>query len=218
MDAERASREEATVIAHFYRGEISRMITWRTRLDNTTNWAIAASAAMLSVSLSSPESHHGVILCCAVLVFLLLIIEARRYRFFEVSRRRVRLLERNYFAAVFTPGDSSAEPDWRARLSGDLRRPEHSVTLAQAMANRLRRNYGWIFLVLFTAWWLKVTTLVLDARTGAAQFVPTLGALVRHASVSYIPGELVIFWVVAFSVWLIYLVAAHRQPPGEADV
>lgn len=218
MDAERASREEATVIAHFYRGEISRMITWRTRLDNTTNWAIAASAAMLSVSLSSPESHHGVILCCVVLVFLLMIIEARRYRFFEVSRRRVRLLERNYFAAVFTPGDSGAEPDWRARLSGDLRRPEHSVTLAQAMSNRLRRNYGWIFLVLLTAWWLKVTTLVLDARTGAAQFVPTLGALVRHASVSYVPGELVILWVVAFSVWLIYLVAAHRQPPGEADV
>lgn len=218
MDAEPAGRDEATVIAHFYRGEISRMITWRTRLDNTTNWAIAASAAMLSVSLSSPESHHGVILCCAVLVFLLMIIEARRYRFFEVSRRRVRLLERNYIAAVLTPRDNRAEPDWRERLSNDLRRPEHSVTLAQAMANRLRRNYGWIFLVLFTAWWLKVTTLVLDARTGAAQFVPTVGALVRHASISYVPGELVIVWVVAFAGWLIYLIAAHGRPPGEADV
>jgi uncharacterized membrane protein len=218
MDADWAARDEATVLVHFYRGEISRMITWRTRLDNTTNWAIAASAAMLSVSLSSPDSHHGVILCCVVLVFLLMIIEARRYRFFEVSRRRVRLLERNYIAAVLTPRDNRAEADWRERLSGDLRHPEHSVTLAQAMANRLRRNYGWIFLVLFTAWWLKVTTLVLDARTGAAQFVPTVGALVRHASVSYIPGELVILWVVAFAGWLVYLIAAHGRPPEEADV
>ncbi len=218
MDAEGAGRDEVTILAHFYRGEISRMITWRTRLDNTTNWAIAASAAMLSVSLSSPDSHHGVILCCIVLVFLLMIIEARRYRFFEVSRRRVRLLERNYLAAVLTPGDNGIEADWRRLLSGDLRQPQHSVTLAQAMANRLRRNYGWIFLVLFTAWWLKVTTLVLDARTGAAQFVPTLGALVRHASISYVPGELVIVWVVAFAGSLLYLLAAHGEPPGEADV
>lgn len=218
MDAERTGRDEVTAIAHFYRGEISRMITWRTRLDTTTNWAIAASAAMLSVSLSSPDSHHGVILCCLVLVFLLLIIEARRYRLFEVSRRRVRLLEENYFAPLFAPAEGAPRPGWRERLSQDLGHPQHAVTVTQAMANRLRRNYGWIFLVLFVAWWLKVTTLVLDARTGLAQFVPSFGALLRHAAVSYIPGGLVIAGVVAFAAFLLYLIAAYREPPGGADV
>ena len=211
-------RDEVTAIAHFYRGEIARMITWRTRLDNTTNWAIAASAAMLSVTLASPDSHHAVILCCAVLVFLLLTIEARRYRFFDVSRRRVRLLEQNYFAAVFSPAENRSRPDWRERLSCDLRHPQHGITLAQAMANRLRRNYCWIFLVLFVAWWLKVTTLVLDARTGAAEFVPSLTALVRHAAVSYVPGAFVIAWVFVFAAFLIYLMAHYRESPGEADV
>jgi uncharacterized membrane protein len=218
MDARRTTRDEVTAIAHFYRGEISRMITWRTRLDTTTNWAIAASAAMLSVTLASPDSHHGVILCCLVLVFLLLIIEARRYRLFEVSRRRVRLLEANYFAPLFWATEDLPSADWREQLSRDLGRPQHAVTVAQAMANRLRRNYGWIFLVLFVAWWLKVTTLVLDARTGLAQFVPSLDALVRHASVSYIPGGLVIAGVFVFAAFLVYLSAAYREPPGGADV
>lgn len=213
-----AGRDEVTAIAHFYRGEISRMITWRTRLDTTTNWSIAASAAMLSVTLASPDSHHAVILCCLVLVFLLLIIEARRYRLFEVSRRRVRLLEANYFAPLFAPAEAAPCADWRDRLSRDLRHPEHAVSLGAAMAIRLRRNYGWIFLVLFVAWWLKVTTWVLDARTGLAQFVPNIDALVRHASVSYIPGGLVIAGVFAFVAFLLYLIAAHREPPGGADV
>src|SRR5437870_213783 len=75
------SVEFVNALAHYYRGELSRMISWRDRLDRTTNWAIAASAAMLSVSLSTAESHHGVLLFAMVLVFLLLGIESRRYRF-----------------------------------------------------------------------------------------------------------------------------------------
>lgn len=88
------SREAVTAVAHFYRGEISRMISWRDRLDVTTNWAIGAVAAMLSISLSSPDSHHAVLLFAMLIVYILLVIEARRYRFFHVYRCRVRMLER----------------------------------------------------------------------------------------------------------------------------
>ena len=84
------STEFITVMAHYHRAEIARM------------------AAMLSVSLSKPTPHHGVLLFAMVLVLLLLVIEARRYRFFDVYRNRVRRMERNYFAQVFAPEDGGS--------------------------------------------------------------------------------------------------------------
>ena len=86
--------EYINTIAHYYRGEIARMSGWRDRIDRTSNWAITVVAAMLSVSLSSPTAHHGVLLFAMLLVLLMLSIEARRYRFFDVYRARVRRLAR----------------------------------------------------------------------------------------------------------------------------
>src|SRR6187455_3206507 len=92
--------EFITVVAHFHRAEIARMAGWRDRIDRTTNWAITVVAAMLSVSLSTPTAHHGVLLFAMLLILLLLLIEARRYRFFDVYRARVRQFERHYFAQI----------------------------------------------------------------------------------------------------------------------
>src|SRR3954462_15698190 len=97
------STEFITVIAHFHRAEIARMAGWRDRIDRTTNWAITVVPAMLSVSLSTPNAHHGVLLFAMLLILLLLSIEARRYRFFDVYRARVRQIERYYFAQIFSP-------------------------------------------------------------------------------------------------------------------
>ncbi len=114
--------EFVTVVAHFHRAEIARMAGWRDRIDRTTNWAITVVAAMLSLSLSTPTAHHGVLLFAMVLVALLLVIEARRYRFFDVYRNRVRRLERNYFAQIFAP--ETTRPMIGSRVLGDdLRRP-----------------------------------------------------------------------------------------------
>ena len=76
--------EHVNILAHYHRAEIARMAGWRDRIDRTTNWAITVVAAMLSVSLSTPTAHHGVLLFAMLLVMLLLRIEARRYRFFDV--------------------------------------------------------------------------------------------------------------------------------------
>lgn len=209
-----------TAIAHFYRGELTRMVAWRDRLDHTTNWAIAASAAMLSVTLSSPDSHHAVILCCMAVVFLLLLIEARRYRYFDVSRNRVRLLERNYHARLFDPDRPPDPPDWKQRLHEGLRTPRFQQSLLQAMRNRLRRNYLWIYLTLFVAWWLKVSTIVLEPRTGKARFVHSADQFFANASVSYIPGEVVVLGVAAFFLALGWIATATPAPAfgEEADV
>jgi uncharacterized membrane protein len=97
------TNEFITVLAHYHRAEIARMAGWRDRIDRTTNWAITVVAAMLSVSLSTPTAHQGVLLFAMLLVMLLLRIEARRYRFFDVYRSRVRRLERNYYAQILSP-------------------------------------------------------------------------------------------------------------------
>ncbi len=68
------SSEFITVVAHYYRGEIARMISWRDRIDRTSNWAITVVGAMLSLSLATPAGHHGVILFAMVLVLFLLVI------------------------------------------------------------------------------------------------------------------------------------------------
>src|SRR5215510_11119848 len=96
-----SSSEAIAVLTHYYRGEIARMMSWRDRLDRTTNWAIGAVAAMLSISLASEQAHHSVLLFAMLLIYVLLHIEARRYRFFNVYRARVGLLEREYFAPLF---------------------------------------------------------------------------------------------------------------------
>lgn len=136
-----STTEFVNVVAHYYRGELGRMAGWRDRMDRTTNWAITVVAAMLSVSLSTPTAHHGVLLFAMVLVLLLLVIEARRYRFFDVYRVRVRRIERNYLSAVFDPGAARAT-DWSAQLGQDLRRPVFLTTTPTAFSRRLRRNYG----------------------------------------------------------------------------
>lgn len=195
---------------------MSRMITWRDRLDHTTNWAIAASAAMLSVTLSSASSHHAVILCCMLLVFLLLRIEARRYRFFAVSRRRVRLLEKNYQSRLFVRALPEEPPDWRNRISDDLRRPRFHIGTRQAMRVRLRRNYIWIYLTLLVSWWLKVSTVVLNAQAGEAMFVSTFDQLLLNARVSYIPGAVVLVGVVVFFVWLAAVSLGPQEKSGDA--
>jgi uncharacterized membrane protein len=64
------SSEYITLLAHYYRGEMGRMAGWRTRIDLTSNWAITVAGAMLSISLSTPTAHHGVVLLAMLLVTL----------------------------------------------------------------------------------------------------------------------------------------------------
>ncbi|MEK6289177.1 MAG: DUF2270 domain-containing protein [Acidobacteriota bacterium] len=208
------SVEFVNAISHYYRGELSRMMSWRDRLDRTTNWAITGVGAMLSISLSSSQSHHGVLLFAMVLIFLLLFIESRRYRFFHVYRTRVRLIERNYYARILAPRDLMDPAHWMSQLGEDLRLPRFSMTSNQAMARRLRRNYIWLFLILLLAWLLKTTTSVLQA-TGAAEMVHSTGELFKNAAIGYLPGWLVVILVLFLYGWMFYIMLKHRETSGE---
>jgi uncharacterized membrane protein len=209
------SPEFVNTLAHYYRGEMARMMSWRDRIDRTTNWAITVVAAMLSVSLSTPSAHHGVLLFAMLLVFLLLSIESRRYRFFHVYRSRVRLLERNYYARVFSPQEMTDPVHWMSQLGEDLRSPHFSITQNQALARRLRRNYIWIFLILLLAWLLKITTAVLQPDAGRAHFVHSTSELFQNAAIGYVPGWVVVAAVLILYGWMIYLTLTHREAAGE---
>lgn len=209
------STEYVTLVAHYYRAEIARMAGWRDRIDRTSNWAITVVGAMLSVSLSTPTSHHGLMLFAMVLVLLLLVIESRRYRFFDVYRARVRRLERHYYAAVFSP-TKECESNWTRTLSEDLRNPLFLISRTEAISRRMRRNYCWMFLILLLAWLLKITTPHLKPDSAPVSFVPSVSDWLRHAETGPLPGWIVIIAVAAFYSWVLYA-ALHRYK-GEGEL
>jgi uncharacterized membrane protein len=209
------SSEFITLLAHYYRAEIARMAGWRDRIDRTTNWAITVVGAMLSISLSTPTAHHGVVVFAMLLVTLLLIIESRRYRFFDVYRARVRRLERNYFAQMFSP-QAKVEEEWAVSLAEDLRRPVFLISFEEAMARRLRRNYCWMFLMLLLAWLLKITSAKLQPGAGKEEMGFSFSDWVGNAAVGPLPGWIVLAAVALFYGWLIWM-GLHRLK-GETEL
>src|SRR5436305_14310663 len=93
---------EMGAIAHLYRGEVYRSTIWRTRLDNTTNWAIVTMGIALSTTFSSPEASPLPLLLVGLLIAVFLGMEARRYRYFNVWGGRARWLEVNFYGPIFT--------------------------------------------------------------------------------------------------------------------
>lgn len=212
-----SSSEYITVLAHYHRAEMGRMAGWRDRIDRTTNWAITGVAAMLSLSLSSPTSHHGVLLFAMVLVQLLLLIEARRYRFFDVYRGRVRRLEKNYFAQILAP---MPDPDggWGKILGQDLRKPRFLIPLRAAMSRRLKRNYMWMFLILLLAWVLKISTPKLQEEGVARELTWSVDEIVGNAAFGPVPGWVILLAVIGFYGWLAFMALSTNVETVDGEV
>jgi len=182
-----------SVMAHAYRGEIDRVGTWRQRLDQTTTWAVTVLAAILTWAFSSPDNPHFVLLVGVVVVTVFLGVEARRYRDYDVFRSRVRLLQENLFATALDPSEGVEDRDWRVNLSRDFRRPTVKVSLGEALANRLRRVYLALLVVLLVAWVFRITAF------------STRGDWLTAAAIGRLPGVAVaaavgVFYAVLFAV------------------
>jgi uncharacterized membrane protein len=171
--------EFTTAMVHFYRGELGRSNTWRQRLDNTTNWAVVTTGAAISFALSDPLHHYGVIILDTLLVTLFLWIEARRYRYYELWSRRVRLMETDFFGAMLVP-PFAPNPEWAENLAESLLHPEFPISVWEALGRRFRRNYSWIFGILGLAWALK-SFLHPTVATSWADFLD-------HSAMGPIPG------------------------------
>jgi len=195
---------QATVISHFYRGEVQRANTWRMRLDHTTNWAVITTGGLISFAFGAPLRGQVVLLLNSVLVLFFLLIEARRYRYYDVWRTRIRSLEVNWIVPFLDP--SSGDPEaptspspvvrrheqlWRRALVKDLQKPRFKITLAEAFGRRLRRNYIYLYLLIAFAW-------LVDAGIVLEQGY-TVGFFIDQAGLGILPG-----WsVVAFQFALV---------------
>jgi uncharacterized membrane protein len=141
-------------------------------------------------------------------------IEARRYRFFDVYRARVRTLEHNWFAPIFL-GEANPDRTWLEVLGNDLRQPAFLIGSDEAFSRRLRRNYGWIYLILLLAWLFKTTAANPESVT-KDQMVHSFGAWLHNAAIGALPGALVAAAIAAFYAWLVFM--ACRRSEGGGDL
>lgn len=211
-----SSSEATTAVSHYYRAEMARMMSWRDRLDRTTNWAITVVAALLSVSLSTPSAHHGVLVFAMLLVSLLLYVEARRYRFYDVYRMRVRQFERHYFAPLFSAhaADPGKAP-WLDALAEDLRHPRFRIDFRTALKRRLRRNYSWLYGILLLGWVLKITSQKVNADGAQTDAPMSLAAVLDNAALGPLPGFVVIAAMALFCAALAW--GLLRRPKRSDD-
>ena len=187
-------RDSNTVnsLIHLYRGELGRMVSYRIRLDTTTNWAIVVAAGVTTFAIGDTSISHAVFLFGMILVYAFLHLEARRFRIYEMSHRRVRILETYFFGEMLGEG---LDASWRERLGNSLKYPRPPLSHLSAIGWRLRRNYLWIYAALILAWAVK-----LDFMGGKAT---TTAEFASRAGLGPFPG-----WVVVLLVLLAYLAGA----------
>jgi uncharacterized membrane protein len=142
-------------LIHLYRAEVGRMVTYRQRLDTTTNWAITSSALVTTFSIGNPLIPHAAFLFLMFVNVFFLVVEGRRFQVYEAARYRVLLLEHYFYPEVL--GAPTAR-DWRRALIEALQTPFSypSVGMLGALGWRLRRNYLWIYLAVLITWIAKL--------------------------------------------------------------
>src|SRR5258708_34142762 len=107
------------MFAHWYGGKVCCCMVWRIRLDATTNWAVATTGIAMSVSFGSPANSPLPLVLVALMSMVFLVIEARRYRYFDIWRTRVRLVEVSMFVPVLRLEGGRVENRWNITLAKD---------------------------------------------------------------------------------------------------
>lgn len=189
----------SNAMSHFYRGELGRIMVWRSRLDVTTTWAITTTTSIITVTFTFPQLPHIIFLFNLAVVWMMLWIEARRYRFCDAYHARVRMLEAHFPVPIVMQNAPIIQGVWRKLVCEDLLLPHFKISMAAAIGRRMQRNYLFIFLIILIAWIVKVILHAPDGIriTGIPSFFNTLAlpgfpwwpvALVFIASYSAIIG------------------------------
>ena len=175
-------------MSHFYRGELGRIMVWRQRLDITPNWAITSSTAIITIAFSTRDVPHIIFFFNIAIVWGMLWIEARRYRFYDAFRARVRMLEAHFLVPMVMENRQMLQGEWKKLVCEDLILPRFKISKLEAVGRRLKRNYLFIFVLIMVAW---ITKIFLHA----AEPIDDVWALYRTLQVGYIPS-----WFVALIV------------------
>ena len=189
------------ILVHYYRAMVGRADVWRTRMDTTTNWAIGATAAIVSFTLGDESVPHYVVSIATLMTWSFLLLESRRLTFYHLFQQRVLLLEEGLMRpalAVVARGESHVESDARDGMSGTtaagldlsvalerhLGRTVPTMPLIKAVARRLRRVYLYLFAIQVLAWVLKLV----NHPTPAA----SLEVVIERADTGVMSGEVLI--------------------------
>lgn len=196
---------EIGALAHLYRGEVYRSTIWRTRLDNTTNWSVAALGLAMSASYSHPEASALPIILIGILIVVFMFFEARRYRYFNVWRARARWLETNFYAPLLRGNAEYPGNGWEQVLARDYCEPKHHISMARAIGRRLRRTYSWLLAIQALAYLGKIAI--------HPTAVTSLEEFVRRAAVGPISGMTILLCgSVFYAVWIVVgLVTLHAE-------
>ncbi|MDG2214860.1 MAG: DUF2270 domain-containing protein [Verrucomicrobiota bacterium] len=176
-----------TAMSHFYRGEIGRIMVWRQRLDTTTTWGITTTGTIFTVAFSFEKVPHLIFFFNLAIVLMMLWIEARRYRFYDAFRARVRMLEAHFITPVILREKPKLEGNWRKLVAEDLLVPAFKISMFESIGRRLQRNYAFITTIILTAWITKIFI-----HPPAGQEINSLGSLYSALSVGAFPS-----WFVA---------------------
>lgn len=190
-------------LAHFYRAEVQRSTAWRTRLDTTTNWAITATAAIVSFTFTSTAAPHPTLLVGVAIIFTFLLTEARRYRYYDLWARRVRLIESGFLAPRLRREPVSV--DFHAALAHELMKPRLRISALASLAFRLQRSYATMFVILLLGWVVK-----LDIHPAPAR---SFSELVARAQVGPVPALLVWAGWAACLVFIFGLLVYGKRAP-----
>jgi uncharacterized membrane protein len=194
---------EIGAIAHLYRGEVYRSTVWRTRLDHTTNWAVAGLGIALSISFSNKEASALPLLLMGVLIAVFLFFEARRYRYFNVWRARARWMETHFYAPMLIGKSLPEDCEWEQVLARDYCAPQYHISLARAIGRRLRRNYGYVLAIQALAYVGKIAV--------HPTAVPSFHEFVERASIGPLPGAVILCGVLLFNgAWIAFALTTYR--------
>lgn len=199
-----------TTLAHLYRAEVARSTQWRVRLDITTNWAITISAAVISYAFANPLAPHPILLVGTFSVFMFLVIEARRYRYYDIWARRVRMIEVGYLVPL-----ARNEPvtiDFYNALAAEFVRPRLRIGAWQSLAFRFRRTtYSLALFLLLGAWLVKIDIHPVP--------VGDFSELVGRARIGPVPGWVVISsWALSVCFLLGLLAYGQRMPSPPTEL
>jgi uncharacterized membrane protein len=196
-------------MSHFYRGEMGRIMVWRQRLDITTNWAITSSTAIITIAFSNAGVPHIIFFFNLAIVWVMLWIEARRYRFYDAFRARIRMLEAHFLVPMVMENRDLLQGEWKKLVCEDLILPCFKISKLEAIGRRLKRNYVFIFILILVAWITKIFLHAPRAMEGPGDFY-------RALRVGHIPSWLVAFVLVGTFIGVIAItIYVSKKSSGE---
>jgi uncharacterized membrane protein len=121
------------------------------------------------------------------------------------------VLEVNFFGPILRGQGVRTDNGWNEILYQDYRSPNLHITLIEAAGRRLRRNYGWIFMIQVVAY---VGKLLIHPMP-----ITHLEEIFVRATIGPVPGQLVLLAGFLFHAsWIAIAVQTSRSRRGADRV